>query len=356
MKPYTFQKTLTDSITDISGVRVGHCSLLEGRARTGVTAIIPAAGNLFRSKLIAAAHVINGFGKSSGLMQVNELGCLETPIILTNTLSVGAAWDGLVRYMMELEPGIGRGLGSVNPVVGECNDGSINDIRCLAVKPEHVLAALGAASSLFLRGSVGAGTGMICYGMKGGIGSAAYSIAFGSETYQLGALVLSNFGKPGALLMHGQSVPEKMQKAVLAQVERLNLENDSIAGEGFKDKGSIMVVIATDAPFTHRQLARIARRAQNGIAQTGSYTGGQSGDVVIAFSTAQRITLAEEQNESDEIVLNLKCLREECLDAFFEACTLSVRDAILDSIVQATSIQTANGMRFLSYCDLLKLK
>ena len=193
-----------DLITDVPGVKVGHVTLKEGDVHTGVTAVLPHGGNCFRDKVMAGVSVINGFGKSVGLIQIQELGTIETPILLTNTLSVGTACEELTRYMLEGNPDIGVTTGTVNCVVTECNDGRLNDIRGLHVRPEHVRQALESASEDFEEGAVGGGTGMVCLGLKGGIGSASRRVEADGRTYTVGALVMSNFGAPGNLIIGGK--------------------------------------------------------------------------------------------------------------------------------------------------------
>ncbi|MEW6546968.1 MAG: P1 family peptidase [Bacillota bacterium] len=285
-----------NAITDVAGVLVGHVTLYQPELGvcTGVTALRPHPGNVFREKVVAAVHVINGYGKAMGLAQVAELGTLETPVVLTNTLSVGTVAEGLVRWMLEQDPGIGGSAGTVNPVVMECNDGYLNDIRLLAVRPEHVRQALEVAASVPPReGAVGAGTGMVCYGFKGGIGTASRVVMGEAGTFTLGVLVLANFGRRRDLTILGFPVG-------------LRLGVDA-AGAGTADArgaapggaeagcavagdrgGSVIVVVATDAPLTSRQLGRLARRAVVGLARTGSYVGHSSGDFVLAFTTATR--------------------------------------------------------------------
>lgn len=262
-------------ITDVPGVRLGHVTLIEGdgahAVRTGVTAIIPGE-DMFRRKMAAGVQVINGYGKMAGLAQVAELGRLETPIVLTNTLSVWAAGEGLVRHMLRAEPAIR----SVNPVVGECNDGHLNEIEGLHVRPEHALAALDAAvAGPVAEGAVGAGTGMVCYGFKGGIGTAGrvWSARPIGRAVTMGALVLANFGRRDDLLVHGFPVGRLLAEA----------PPPPTSGEG----GSVIVILGTDAPLTSRQLTRVARRAAAGLARTGSVYSHGSGDFALAFSTAR---------------------------------------------------------------------
>lgn len=241
-------------ITDVPGVRVGQVTLHGGEVHTGVTAIIPHTGDVFHEKCLAGAHVINGFGKSIGLVQVQELGTLETPILLTNTLSVGTVSTALVEYMLERNDDIGLDAGTVNSLVMECNDARLSDIRGLHVTKEHARAALAAASETFAEGDVGAGAGMVCYSLKVGIGSASRLCHLYGETYTVGALVMTNFGTLRDLKVAGDSVGER-----LFWQEQSEL----------KDKGSIIVIIATDVPLSARQLERVAKRAQSGIARTG---------------------------------------------------------------------------------------
>lgn len=236
-----------NQITDVPGVKVGHQTRMEGKARTGVTVILPHEGNLFKQKLLAASHVINGFGKTTGLIQVDEMGTLETPIALTNTFAVGRVYDALVDYSLERNPEIGRTTGTVNPVVGECNDMHVNDIRNRSVTKEDVLQALQEAESSFDEGSVGAGTGMLCYSMKGGIGSASRKIDLNHGSYTLGVLTLTNFGTLSDLRVDGKAVGRELSQAVQDQE---------------KDRGSVMVICATDLPVSERQLKRILKRRQ----------------------------------------------------------------------------------------------
>ena len=231
-------------ITDVPGVTVGHATIRDGGSvNTGVTAVLPHGGNLFRDKVLAASAVINGFGKTIGLMQVEELGTIETPILLTNTLSVGTAATALVKYMLAQNEDIGRTTGTVNPLVCECNDGFLNDIRGLHVREEHIFQAIYAAEADFDEGAVGAGTGMCCLGFKGGIGSASRVVTLEGRSYVIGALVLSNFGGPGRLMIDGRQVGRELQARS--------------AGE--RDKGSIIMLLATDIPLSERQLKRQRR-------------------------------------------------------------------------------------------------
>ena len=312
----TLPKGEKNLVTDVPGVAVGHCTLQEGKIQTGVTAILPHGGNCFQSKCLAAAHVINGFGKSTGLVQVQELGTLETPIVLTNTLSVGTAHTALVRYMLEGNPDIGVATGTVNPVVMECNDGRLNDIRGLHIAEEHVRRALHAAAADFEEGAVGAGTGMCCYGLKGGIGSASRRMLLDGKSYTLGALVMSNFGALSDLMVAGQPLGREI-------AERQKAESQP-------DRGSIIVVLATDLPLSSRQLGRVARRAQNGIARTGTITGNGSGEIVLAFSTANQVPHYPAGH-----TLAGAFLHEDYMDHAFRAAVECVEESIVSSLIHA---------------------
>jgi D-aminopeptidase len=284
-----------NSIADIPGVTVGHRTITEGDLRTGVTAILPHAGNVFRDKPIAAAEVLNGFGKSIGLMQVEELGQLETPILLTNTLSVGTCGNALIRRAIAANPDIGRRTSTVNPVVCECNDGYLSDIQALAVTEADAIAALDSAAADFASGAVGAGAGMSCFGFKGGIGTASRTLRLGGAEHHLGALLLANFGRPGDLRLPDG---KRADPSAIATPEN----------------GSVIVVIATDVPLDHRQLRRVIRRAGAGLAWAGSFWGHQSGDLFVGFTTANRVA-----HDATEEILPFRMLNEARLDLLFQA-------------------------------------
>ncbi len=307
-------------ITDVPGVKVGHVTLNQESMQTGVTAVLPHDGNLFRDKVVAATHVINGFGKSIGLMQIDELGTLETPIVLTNTLNVGLAADGLVEYALEQNPEIGVKTGTVNPVVCECNDAYLNNVRNRGVKQEHVKQAIEMASSDFEEGAVGAGRGMSCYHLKGGIGSSSRIISLKGSVYTLGVLVLSNFGERGDLLVDGRKMGREIEEYLQSQSHE-------------KDKGSVIVVMATDAPVSDRQLTRILRRGLVGLTRTGSNLGNGSGDVLVGFTTANRVQHFEEATIVSQQVLN-----EDLIDVFFRAAAEATEEAVLNSMVCAEAV------------------
>ena len=321
---------LLDAITDVPGVAVGQVSLhddapLERGAppiHTGVTVLLPHPGDLFNDKLPAAVHTINGYGKAAGFEQVREMGTLETPIALTNTLCVGRAWDGLVSWMLARHPEIGTTGPSVNPLVGECNDSRLNDLRGRHVSAEHVLQALEQAQTGPVReGSVGAGSGMVCYGYKGGVGTASRL----AGAYTLGALLVCNFGRREQLIIRGQPVGKRLAKP---------------AGSRPPSPGSVMIVLATDAPLSDRQLGRVARRAALGLARTGSTVGNGSGDFVIAFSTAQKIP----QRASG--LLTLEQLPEQAIDLLFQAAVEAVEASVLNALVQAAPVRGTDGAIF----------
>lgn len=307
---------LQNAITDVPGVRVGHCTLRSGNnIRTGVTAILPHAGNPFRQKVPAAIVVGNGFGKLVGLSQVEELGTLETPIVLTNTLSVFTAADAIVQYVLSL-PG-NSDVRSINPVAGETNDGLLNDIRARAVTGDDVLQAIRAArSGPVEEGSVGAGTGTRCFGFKGGIGTASRSLPDSVGPHTIGVLVQSNFD--GLLTVGGAPVGKELDRPVV-EVPNTKADQD----------GSCMIVVATDAPLDARQLKRLARRALFGLAGTGSSMAHGSGDYVIAFST--------------QIAERDKSLRDEQLSPIFQAVREATEEAILNSLLRATTTTGFQG-------------
>lgn len=310
-----------DLITDVPGVLVGQVTLSGREMETGVTAVLPHGGNLFRSKVPAAVHVINGFGKSAGLMQVQEMGTIESPILLTNTFAVGAAIDGALTWLMDRNPEIGDTTGTVNPLVLECNDGGINHIRLRHVREAHVLEAITSAADTFQEGAVGGGRGMRCYGLKGGIGSASRLVAVGEETYTVGALLMTNFGAKADLTVCGEPIGRQIA-----------------SGERELDRGSVIVVLATDAPMTCRQLGRCARRAQNGLARTGSCTGNGSGEVVVMFSTQNKLLHFPEQP-----VVHGRWLHDDALEGFFRAVTECVEESVISSLLHAQPMVDRRG-------------
>ena len=318
----------TNSITDVTGVRVGHTTKISGdNIRTGVTAIVPHPGNVFQEKVPAAIYVGNGFGKLAGSTQVIELGSLETPIVLTNTLSVPQAMESVVRYTLAQSGN--EKVQSVNAVVGETNDGYLNDIRGMHVTQEDVLNAIKKASSdKVVEGSVGAGTGTVCFGFKGGIGSASRQLPDKLGGYRVGALVQTNFG--GVLQIDGAPVGEGLKKFYLS-----DLIND-------KPDGSCMIVIATDAPLDSRNLERIAKRAMMGLARTGGIASNGSGDYVIAFSTNTAVRVPY---DSEEITSTVTLLNNDNMSPLFLATIEATEEAIINSLFQATTMIGKEGHR-----------
>lgn len=323
-----------NKITDVKGLKVASVTIQDNEINTGVTAILPHEGNIFRSKVVAGASVLNGFGKSLGIVQLKELGNIETPIIMTNTLSVGEAATALTKYCLEQNEDIGVSTGTVNPLVTECNDGRLNDIRGLHVREEHVREALRLAeegSPDFEEGAVGAGTGMCCLGFKGGIGSASRCVELDGSEYMIGALVLSNFGEEGNLVIGGRHYGSELLPKVK---ERLKSDIDSSLA---KDKGSIIMLIATDIPLSSRQLERVANRAAIALGRTGSYMGNGSGDIAIAFSTANRMPHYSEQS-----LLEIKVIHEDAIDKVFEPAVEALEESIISSLYHA---KTTLGVR-----------
>ena len=319
-----------NSITDVEGVRVGHCTVTDSAdsaVQTGVTVVVPQPGNLFREKLVAAVHVINGFGKSVGLLQVEELGQLESPIALTNTLSVPAVTEGLLDHLLAESPEIGTTTGSVNAVVLECNDGFLNDLRGRHVRREHVAQALEDAAPRVVQGSVGAGRGMSAYGLKGGIGTASRVVEAPDLAAVVGVLVLANFGRLSELTIAGRQVG-----AVLAR--ELRADPDPLGA------GSVIVVVATDAPLSERQLARALRRAQSGIARTGSNVASGSGEIVVGFTTATRLPHSPEGP-----TVPLELLREDgpLIDRLFTAVAEATEESILNALFNAEPVVGRKG-------------
>lgn len=331
----TFTIGNTNSITDVRGVKVGHVTLDEGARKTGVTAILPHDGNMFKDKLVAACHVINGFGKSIGLIQIEELGTIETPIILTNTLSIGTAHEALVRYMLNENEDIGDTTGTVNPIICECNDGVINDIRGLHIKEEHIYEAIERSSTEFAEGNVGAGTGMISYDLKGGIGSSSRIIQLGNNSYTIGLLVLSNFGTLEDFVLNGDHIGPRLAE----KIKEIN---------STEDKGSIIIILATDIPLSSRQLKRIIKRVYPGISRTGSYTGNGSGEVVIGFSTANIIKHYEEND-----IIDIKIINEDKINRIFKATVEATEEAIINSMICSNSTVDRKGNVVYSLKDLI---
>lgn len=325
-----------NAITDVSGVTVGHVTLSGGDMQTGVTAILPHQGNMFQDKLIASSHVINGFGKTMGTVQLTELGTLETPIVLTNTLNIGTAANAVIDYMLEKNPEIGSTTGTVNPVIGECNDMFLNDVRARFVKEEHVRQALDHAGVEFEEGAVGAGRGMLCYSLKGGIGSASRLIDLEHGQYTIGVLVLSNFGMLSDLTINANPIGKELKKKILQSHQE-------------EDKGSVMIIVATDLPLSERQLNRILKRTVAGLSRTGSIITNGSGEIVLGFSTATKIPHAKPQH-----CLTIENIHEEDMDEAFRAVGEATEEAVLNSLITAEAVIGRKGNKRPALKDLLQ--
>lgn len=316
-----------NAITDVDGVLVGQTTITRGdNVRTGVTAILPHGGNLFKDKVPGAVFVGNGFGKLAGSTQVNELGEVETPIVLTSTLSVPKTADFVIDYMLAL-PG-NEAVRSINPVVGETNDGFLNDIRGRHISRDDVFNAIKNASGAeVVEGSVGAGTGTVAFGWKGGIGTSSRNLPHSLGGYMVGVLVQTNFG--GVLSVDGVPVGIELGKYYL---------KEAVSGSEGRDTGnadgSIIIVIATDAPLDHRQLARLASRSMAGLARTGSSMSNGSGDYAIAFSTKNRIN-------ADDKLRSLSIVGNDAMSPLFEAVIEATEEAIINSLFKATTVSGA---------------
>jgi D-aminopeptidase len=327
--PGVFPPGPLNAITDVAGVRVGHVTLVEGeRVRTGVTAVLPHGGNLFQEKVAGAVFVGNAFGKLAGSTQVDELGTIETPVVLTNTLSVGVAVAAAAAWTLA-QPG-NEGVRSVNALVGETNDGGLNDIRGQHVTKDHVLAAIAAAGEGPVEeGSVGAGTGTQCFGWKGGIGTASRAVPAGGARYSLGVLVQTNFG--GVLTIDGVPVGKLLRRYAFGPAA----PGQDAASQA---DGSCMIVVATDAPLDARDLKRLAARAVFGLARTGSSFSHGSGDYAIAFSTAPglRTRLGDQAPAARTI------LPSDGVSPLFQAALEATEEAVYNSLFRATTV-TGNG-------------
>ena len=315
-----------NAITDVAGVKVGQVTIIEGDSvRTGVTAVLPHGGNVFRQKVPAAIYVANGFGKLAGLSQVEELGTIETPVVLTNTLSVPTAADALITWTLANPEN--ADVQSVNPVAGETNDGWLNDIRGRHVTREHVLQALREArDGPVAEGCVGAGTGTVCFGYKGGIGTASRKLPPSLGGYTVGVLVQTNFG--GVLEIAGVPVGRELKNYPF----REDLERGA--------DGSCMIVVATDAPLDARNLKRLARRAVLGLGKTGGICANGSGDYVIAFSTDPGLRVPF---QPDSALQEVKLLRDDRITPLFLAVIEATEEAILNSLFTATTTTGRDG-------------
>lgn len=339
-----------NAITDVDGVKVGHHTMIEGdNIRTGVTAILPHDGNMFRERVPAAVYVGNGFGKALGFTQVQELGEIETPIGLTNTLSIHAVANGVADYVLNQSGN--DNVGSVNPVVGETNDGTLNDIRARVIEIDDVYKAIDAAESgPVAEGNVGAGTGTRALGFKAGIGTSSRHLPADRGGYTVGVLVQSNFG--GILTVNGAPVGEEMENHYMAESGGLGNNTRQTASSGqtggngdgydFDVDGSIMIVVATDAPVTSRNLERLAKRAFLGVSRVGGFASNGSGDYVIAFSTHPdvRINLAD-----DGSTLSNTELKNAEMSPLFLAAVEATEEAILNSLFMAETMEGNSGSK-----------
>ena len=319
-----------NAITDVSGVLVGHTTIVRGDSiRTGVTAILPHGGNLFHEKVPGAVFIGNAFGKLAGSTQVNELGEIETPILLTCTLCVPRAGDALIDYMLAV-PG-NENVQSINPLVGETNDGNLNDIRQRPITRDDVFSAIKSAKgSAVEEGSVGAGTGTIAFGFKGGIGTSSRQLPQSLGGYTVGVLVQTNFG--GVLTIAGAPVGKELGQYYL--------RNETAAENSGNPNGSCMIVVATDAPIDARNLKRLAARAIAGLARTGSSMSNGSGDFVIAFSTAASLRISpEDASRTRQVTV----LGNEAMSPLFEAAIEATEEAIINSLFKATTVTGRAG-------------
>jgi D-aminopeptidase len=334
-----------NAITDVEGVLVGHATIVRGKGalrpgqgpvRTGVTAILPNRGNIFMERLIGGGFVLNGAGEVSGLTQVMEWGLIETPILLTNTLSVGAVADGVARYMVDRYPGIGDEHDVILPIVGECDDSWLNDIAGRHVKDTHVLEAIHSASGgPVAEGGVGGGTGMVTCDFKGGIGTSSRKLPEALGGYTLGVLVMSNFGRMHNLRVGGMPVGEVLAEKFRAIPKREH------------SYGSIIAVVATDAPLLSHQINRLCKRVGLGIARVGSYAAHGSGEIVVGFSTANVIP-----RRTRKMLDRMKILLDQRLDPLYEAVMEATEEAILNSMCMAQPMTGVND----NHCPALPLE
>ena len=316
-----FQTGKWNAITDVYGVKVGHETIIRGdKVRTGVTIILPHSENLFDKKVMAAVHVTNGFGKALGFTQVEELGTIETPIGLTNTLNIFNVANSIIDYMIMQNPDIK----SVNPVVGETNDSGLNDIQGRHVKKIHVMKAINnAKSGPVIEGSVGAGTGTSAFGYKGGIGTSSRILPKEAGGFTVGVLVQTNFG--GSLMINGAPVGRELKKSPFSS----NIPYD-------EDEGSCMIVIATDAPLSNRNLKRMAKRVDHALGSVGAYSPNGSGDYAIIFSTARA-------KSSEKKSFTRKEIKNSSMNGLFMATVEATEEAIINSLFMAETVSSRYG-------------
>lgn len=325
-----------NAITDVGDVRVGHTTLIRGKGnlvagrgpvRTGVTAILPNGGNIFYERVVGGGFVLNGAGEVAGLTQVQEWGIIETPILLTNTLSVGAVAEGTVKHMVEQYPGIGREHDVIIPVVGECDDSWLNDIAGRHVRAQHVADAITSATDgPVTEGNVGGGTGMVCSDFKGGIGTSSRKLPKAEGGYTVGVLVMSNFGRMEDLRMDGVPVGALLAPLFVDEEKRRSIY------------GSIITVVATDAPLLPHQIVRLCKRAALGIGRVGSYAAHGSGEIIVGFSTANTVP-----RKSDRLEFKVRVLLDTALDPLYAACIEATEEAILNSLCMAETLDGVDG-------------
>jgi D-aminopeptidase len=311
-----------NAIVDVPGVLVGHTTLAHGDSRTGVTAVLPHGGNLYADKVLAACHALNAYGKPTGLSQLAEMGTVESPILLTSTLSVGPVWEGGLRHLLAQNPEAARDRDTINVVVGECFDGWLSDARALAVRPEHAIEAISAAAADASEGALGAGTGTTCFGFKSGVGTASRRV----DDVVLGCLLVSNFGARRDLHMLTGPDPDA----------------EHAPSEPPEDGGSVFVVVGTDAPLSERQLRRLAGRCALGLGRAGSFASNASGEYVVAFSTAHRLAHRSPAAHDD-----FRFLRDDSdtMRRLFEAAGELVHEAVLNSLCSADGAEGRDGHR-----------
>jgi D-aminopeptidase len=329
-------------ISDVAGVIVGHCTLDQGSVQTGVTVLHTHPHDPFLQKTPAAVAVINGFGKSVGLVQINELGVLETPIALTNTFSTGTVATAQIRQAIARHANIGRDWPTVNPLVFECNDGYLNDMHAFAVSEEHYQQACNRAAPVFAQGSVGAGRGMSSFSLKGGIGSASRQVTLGAQQRcaTVGALVLSNFGRLPNLTVAHRAIGPQVRALLAAGADQALLHGSGAVADApdAPEKGSIIMILATDAALDSRQLKRLAARAGAGLARTGSVYGHGSGDIALAFSTAYQLPA-----DQDQAMPLVSLVHENLMDPLFEAAAEATEQAIVNALWAATTVHGRAG-------------
>ena len=332
----TMPKGQLNKITDVAGVRVGHATLKNDNIQTGVTLVLPAEDNYFERKCVASSYVINGFGKSTGLIQIEELGQLESPIALTNTLNVGKVSDAVVDYMIQKCQSEGLEIKSFNPVICECNDSFLNDIILRKVDSKMVYEAIYNANQNFEEGAVGGGRGMSCHQLKGGIGSASRLMHIDNQTFTLGVLVQANHGRLEDLTIDSLKIGEAITNAYASP----------IAPE--PDKGSIIVIMATDLPLSDRQLKRILKRSTVGISRVGGHIGHGSGEIAIGFTTQNRIST----NINDSIITQTQ-LNEQLMDIPFRAMIEATEEAIVHALLYSESVRGYQGNSRMGLTDLI---